>query len=143
MTGKQCKIAGLLLLSGVLLSGCCQTHTYKPVADIPVNKGVIYIYRPINLIGFASAFNVYSGQNMIVTLKNGTYYPYIVNPGERALWSQHNLGGGTSTVTVDVKEGKEIYVKCGDEGGIDYSPKLMIVSPDDAKKEIKSCCKRL
>ncbi len=141
MTGKQCKIAGLLLLSGVLLSGCCKTHKYKPVAGVPVNKGVIYIYRPHNIFGSALTFNVYSGQNPLVALKNDTYYPYIVKAGERVLWSKNVR---TSTVTVDVKEGKEIYVKCGiDISLLSYDPKLMIVSPDEAKKEIKSCCKRL
>jgi hypothetical protein len=140
MTGKRCKIAGLVLLSGVLLSGCCQTHKYKPVVGIPVNKGVIYIYRPSNIFGSALTFDVYSGQNAIVALKNDTYYPYIVDPGETVLWSKNS---STSTVTVDVKEGEEIYVKCGIKGGIVYDPKLTIVLPDDAKKEIKSCCKRL
>jgi hypothetical protein len=142
MTAKQCKIAGLLLLSGVLLTGCCPTHKYKPVEGIPIGKGIIYIYRPSNPLGSALTFNVYSGQNPIVALKNNTYYPYIVKPGERVLWTKYNK---TSTVTVGVKEGEEIYVKCGIEHNIIIggNPKLMVESPDVAKKEIKPCCKRL
>jgi hypothetical protein len=135
----------LLLSSFLLLTGCATiagpmwllSPVYSKVDKIPDDAGLVYFYRPLALFGFAMAYDVKTGENVITTLYNGGYYPYFSAPGEIEFWA---LAEQKSSVTLDVKAGQTYYIK--GEVGLGFivgRPHLMVVAPEIAEKEIVDC----
>ena len=129
----------LFLSSFLLLTGCITSlgPAYSKVDKIPDNTGLVYLYRPSAFFAGGLSYNVKTGETVITTLKNGGYYPYFSDPGEKEFWAKTEA---KSSVTLDVKAGQTYYIK-GEVGvGILIArPHLMVVDPEIAEKEIAKC----
>jgi hypothetical protein len=104
----------LLLIPILLLSACATTDgtRFQKIADIPKDKGVVYIYRPNAMAGLISHYRVFDGNDEeICSLRRGGYCLLYAKPGEVQLWGQNDLGKGL--ITLDVKSGQEHFIKGG------------------------------
>ena len=129
----------LLALVALFLTGCASLGpVYTPVASVPQDKAVIYIYRSPSFVGGAVSYDVHDGENGVVTsLPNGGYYPYIRSPGEVEIWAKTE---SKSSVTLDLKAGDVKYVKGTLGVGVLVGrPHLSVVSDEVGQSEIKEC----
>lgn len=107
---------------------------YDGPVTIPAGKGVIYFYRPSHFAGSAAQMSV--GINHTkgydsIPLVNGTYYPYICEPGEVQILSPRNIHA-----VFNVEAGKTYYFKgeTGFSGG-----QFVVMEEKEALSDLKSC----
>jgi uncharacterized protein DUF2846 len=126
----------LAMVSLVALAACATGAKFQTVDTIPPGKAVIYIYRPSSL-GAAITYDVKHKDRVVITTKAFGYYPYVTDPGEVELSAQTE---SKSSVTLDVKPGEIYYVKAVvSMGFLVGRPRLVVVSADEAKKDIAEC----
>lgn len=76
---------------------------------IPDNAGLVVFYRPTNFLGSSGIHTVHAGENFMVPLYNGSYYPYPSILGEKEFWVQ---SGFTRTILkINVKSGQTYYIR--------------------------------
>ena len=128
-------LAGFALL---VLNGCATTGpAYTSVESVPADKALVYIYRKPSFVGGGVYFDIHDGDQVVTTLRNGGYFPYIRDPGEVELWAKTE---SRSSVTLDLKPGDIQYVK--GEVGIGFlvgRPTLSVVDSATGAEEIKEC----
>lgn len=131
-------IVGSSLLLVALLSGCASLGpAYQIVEAIPPEKGLVYIYRPSSFVGGGVSYDVKVGENPIITLYNGGYYPYFSAPGEVEFWAKTE---SKSAVTLDVKAGETYFVKGTVGVGLLVGrPHLTVVDNGIGAVEIAGC----
>lgn len=130
-------IASLLLIT--LLTGCGAKlgPVYQKAEEIPLDSGLVYIYRPSSFVGGGVSYDVKVGDTSITRLYNGGYYPYFSAPGEVEFWAQTET---RSAVTLDVKAGETYYIKGTVGVGLLMGrPHLMVVPAEIAINEIVDC----
>ena len=85
-----------LILAVFTISGCAADRAFSPVAEIPQNKGVLYIYRnePDSIDAFKffnysvfghTVHTIEANGKPITIMENGGYFPYVVDPGKLEL----------------------------------------------------------
>jgi len=70
----------------------------------------IVIFREANYIMAALSYRVYVNNNMVVKIRNNTYYEYYCTPGEYNIYLRENPN---NIVKLDVEEGQTYYIKMG------------------------------
>ncbi len=128
------------LLVPTLLLGLagCGPHgpAFSPVAQLPQDKALVYIYRT-GALGAAVTYTVHSGNEDIVDLQTGGYYPYFAEPGEREFWARTEAKTSTTEL---LRAGETYYLQGGIGVGFFVGhPKLQFVSREVGEKEIKDC----
>lgn len=140
MSNFRIRLIGITILLGVsLLCFSCASlgPVYQKIDSIPEGVGLVYIYRPFNLIGSGVVYDVKVGETAVTTLSIGGYYPYFAKPGEVELWAKTE---SKSSVTLDVKAGQTYFVKGTVGVGILVGrPHLMVVPTEIGEKEIVEC----
>ncbi len=130
----------MVLLAGVfLLPSCAPTlgHVYQKPDKIQGNAGLVYLYRPKEIIGGGVSFTVKANGVPITKLYNCGYYPYFATPGETEFSAKTE---SKSSVTLDVRAGEKYYIKGSVGVGFFIGrPHLIIVPADIAEKEIAEC----
>jgi len=140
-TMRTCKFPssmfGLFLVS-TLLSGCgASGPMFKPVAPLPTDKGVVYIYRESSFVGGGVFGTVTADKTPITKIRNGGYYPYISKPGTVHFEVSTEA---TNEADVVVEAGKEKYLKTSVGMGFFVGHlKFSEVSQDIGRKEISEC----
>jgi hypothetical protein len=93
-------ISMLTLLAGFLmLQGCASAPHFIPVANVPPDKALIYIYRNQNYVGSGVDFKIFANHNPVTMLTasglitDNIYYPYVATPGEIAFTGQRMSHG--------------------------------------------------
>lgn len=128
-----------LLSTAVLLAGCTSIggKPFVPV-DPASDKAVIYIYRPRTFIGGAVSYPIYINNQKVTTLPHTAYYGYLAEPGE--VFIAAKTPENEAHVKLDVKAGKEYYIKGGTATG-QFSGRATLdqVHPSQGKEEIKNC----
>lgn len=121
-----------------LLQGCATLGpAYKEVSETPSDKSTVYIYRPSNFVGGGVSYYLYANDKIVTKLHNGSYYPYIAEPGTVEFWAQTE---SKSEVKLNLDAGKTYYLKGTVGMGIMVGrPHLMIVPENTAKLEITEC----
>lgn len=137
---KLIRTLGLLVM-GLLLSalyGCASLgDAFQPVANVPADKALVYIYRPNKFVGGGAYYTVRANDKPITKLYNGGYYPYIANPGELQISAKTE---STSSVTLDLRPGDIQYVKgMIGVGFLMGRPNLTLVDAAVGGAEIKEC----
>jgi len=119
------------------LAGCGpRGPAFTPVAQLPENKALVYIYR-VGGLGAAVTYTVRTGNEEIVDLQTGGYFPYLAEPGEREFWARTEAKAST---TEHLRAGETYYLRGGIGVGFFVGhPKLAFVSREVGEKEIKSC----
>lgn len=136
--------------------GCATS--FKPVANVPTDKALIYIYMPSRFTLQSDTYTVYNSDNKtIVKLHKGGYYPYFAAPGKVKLWAfavpdwvpgpgkRHYKLPDVPTeykgeATLDLSPGEVRYVK-GTEEFYYFAHRinLTVVDPSVGETEIKEC----
>lgn len=134
------KIVKLFLIVPMLfLVACAATGTkFQRIADIPKDKGIVYVYRPNSILGGAVHYDVHAGNDDVICdlVRNG-YSPYYANIGELELWGKTE---SKSSITIDVKPGQEHFVKGGlSMGFIVGRPNFTEVDNKTGLEEIAEC----
>jgi hypothetical protein len=106
--------------------------TYSKISNIPDNKGLVYFYRQ-NLTDNNVTYAVGIFGIMNLTIYNNGYSSYFSDPGS----NEFCVNFARSCVTIDVKPGQAYYIKM--EIQSDSKPKLVIINPEVAEKEISGC----
>jgi len=129
----------VVLLALAALTGCAASGTpFHRVGEIPLDKGVIYVYRPGSLIGSKVRYEVHAGNGVVCTLLQGGYCTYFATPGSLEMWGKTESKG--SSIIIDVKATQEYYVKVSPS--IDFivkRPNLSLMNPAEGLKEIEGC----
>lgn len=118
--------------------GCAPTlgDAYKRVETVPSAKALVYIYRPSGL-GGAVYYDVKANGKVVTTLYNGTYYPYVTDPGEIEFSAKTEA---SDEVTIDAKTNQTYFLR--GTVGLGFfvgHPHLMVVPAEEAEKEIGDC----
>ena len=101
------------------------------------DETIIYIYRPNSFVGAGINYYVKDGQEKIVRVYNGGYYPYITNEGNKTLSAKTEV---TKNIELKTKNGEVYFVKAGVTMGLLVGrPSLKEVSKEEALKEITNC----
>ena len=123
----------LLLPLGCAASGA----TFQPVADVPQGKSLVYIYRPNSIVGGAIRYHVAVGNQRVVYLIRGGYFPYIAEPGETEFWARTEA---REAITTDLEPGKVYYLK--GTVGVGFAvgrPRLEFVDESVGSQEVSEC----
>lgn len=127
-----------LLVTFTILTGCAATGpAFQKINYIPNDKGIVYVYRPNSLIGSAVRYDVYANNDLVCHLIRGGYCLYYAKPGEVEFWGKTESKG---SITIDVKSGKEHYVKGSLSFGLLVGrPNFSLVEEQEAMKDINDC----
>ncbi len=119
------------------LAGCAAGPKFTPLQERPEEKALVYIYRPGKWLGGGVVYTVKSGDEEIVPLKAGGYYPYLAAPGEREFWARTEA---RASVTEQLRAGETYYLRGGVGVGFFVGhPKLAFVNREEGEREIKDC----
>jgi Protein of unknown function (DUF2846) len=105
---------GMLLTMSLGIAGCSPKlgGAFVELDRIPDNKALIYIYRSWGGYGFAYPIDIYVKDKQLIRLPHGSYYPYLVEPGEVELISKGwLLKGLDESLTIHVKAGETYFIK--------------------------------
>jgi len=140
MKNWRLSLAGLIM-AVLIMSGCGPTlgQSFKKVEIVPINKALIYIYRPMGFLGWARTIDVLAGDKDVINLSNSSYYPYFANPGEIEFKSK--LGSARSeSLTLDAKPNRTYFLKTGiRKGSTAVQIILTIMPPEEGETEIGEC----
>lgn len=142
MKTKILRTGAVVFALGVILytQGCGPTlgHVYTKVEDMPANKAVVYVYRPSSFFGGGVVYDVKAnGKEVVTTLYNGGYYPYVTEPREIEFSAKTE---SRDAVTIDVKPGQTYFLKgTVGVGFVVGRPHLTVVPPNVAENEIAEC----
>ena len=125
----------LMILLSLGLQGCATGPPFQPVAEIPADKVLVYIYRPGAIFGSGVVYDVHVGEKEIVALRPKGYFPYFAAPGETEFWSRTEA---KATVATNLSEGETYYLRGGVGLGFFVGhPKLTFVSEEEGSSEIQ------
>ena len=125
-----------LLIVALALTGCATGPAFEKIADIPKDKGLVYIYRPSVMHGAALVPYVVINDLNALPLKTGGYYTYFSAPGKVTISITHTA---RRSITFDVKAGETYYVKGGTVFMALGIPYIESVSAEVGLKEISEC----
>jgi hypothetical protein len=126
------------LLAALALSGCAASGAaFQAVDSIPEGKALVYIYRPNSIVGGAIRYHVAVGDERIVYLIRGGYFPYLADPGETTFWARTEA---KAEVTEYLKAGGVYYLKGGVGIGVAVGrPRLEFVDAGEGGEEVAEC----
>ena len=145
----------LALLAGFLmLQGCASAPRFKPAANVPPDKALIYIYRNQNYIGSGVDFKIFANHNPITMLTasglitDNIYYPYVAAPGEISFTGQRVSHGDMHLFDFVYSQDKlaDLQVKAGQTYYLKFHWKLVsgaasliLRDNDTGSREIADC----
>lgn len=105
----------------LLLAGCATSTIFQPVLDKPLDKAVIYIYRPA-VKGEGAVFLIKANGATVGDLKNGGYLHHFADPGDVELNASvkprlfttgmvQAIASGSTKLKLSVESGKDYYVR--------------------------------
>lgn len=141
-------VSALIAVVAVLdLSGCAGPK-FSPVASVPSQKALVYIYRKSALGGIAGNHHIFVNGQPVTSLYSGSYFPYYATPGTNFLSSKllslsvmlnmvMNAEFKDRICRLDAEPGHTYYVQfhIADTWG----PKMKIVDPAIGERDIQNC----
>jgi len=128
-----------LVVLSLLIMGCAGTPLgpeFTEVGQIPEGKGLIYIYRPSLPYEFGVAFEVKANDVPVVSIRDGSYYPYFSTLG-RVVLSSKRTGEETGSLVLTVRNNEVYCVKLIPVRGVfRFKPVLTLESKATAEGEI-------
>ena len=93
----------------LLVAGCAASGPrFVPVEAVPQEKALVYIYRNNSIVGGAIRYHVSVGDEPIVHLIRGGYYPYLADPGETTFWAKTEA---REEITEYLQAGRTYYLR--------------------------------
>jgi hypothetical protein len=145
-----------ILLAAFLMPAGCATPNFKPAANVPADKAMIYLYREQNYLGSGVSYKIFANQHPVTLLTasgiftDNNYYPYLAAPGEISFTGKQVSNGEThlfdfmvpkcKLATIEVEAGKTYYLKFKWKYvGVTYWPSLVLQDNEAAACEITNC----
>jgi hypothetical protein len=113
----------LAVVLAVSFMGCSSLSgpLFKPAAEIPTDKSIIYLYRPND--DRNTEFTIEYNNMEICVLENGGYFPFFVEEGKVEISSSVNFKmfatglldiavAGTTEFYLQAEPGKSYYIQC-------------------------------
>ncbi len=133
--------AVILILTGsfVFMTGCATNgQAFSPVENPDVNKAVVYIYRPFNVVACCLNPHVYIDEVKYGPLKNNAYLVYFVKPGKCMIELRDAMFDENMTIYPDLAAGNEYYIRWSIETQLtSHVYKFEVVPKEYAIEEIK------
>ncbi len=142
----QLLIALSLAVFYVSCSSSLSGSFFKPVADIPTDKSVIYLYRPND--DKSTEFTITYNNKEICILESGGYFPFFVKEGKVVISSSANFKlfvtgllqtAGSTNFVYKAEPGKFYYVMCQAVGSDGSELSIKLVPENFGIKSIKEC----
>ena len=138
-------LIGLLGLTILFAAGCAsiQGQPFAQATDLSGSEGVIYIYRPYNIIGGAKMYTILLDGKEVGKLVNGSYHALRVASGEHKVKLKEDvflIRGHEYDASLQITAGSAKYLRFGGTwgGGV---PKLIPVEESNAMPELQKCKK--
>ena len=142
------RVFNILISAGALLLAGCGGIRFSPVAAVPKNKALIYVYREAAFSGMAGHHHIFVNDKAVADLRNGSYYPYIAEQGTNYFSSQllsadwfvnmaANAQFKNRVCRVDAEAGHTYYVQF--EIATTWGPRMTQVEADKGAKDIQDC----
>jgi hypothetical protein len=138
MKGRRFVVQSLVVICAAILSGCGGGQLgeiYKGAESIPSDKTLIYIYRIPAYVGGIYSVDIDVNGRKLTSLSEGTYWPYLSDPGEVEVSTQMAVARGES-VTVDGKAGQAYYLEVWVRQGL-FSGQAAIIKVSKERGEEK------
>jgi len=139
MKGRRFVVQSLVVACAAVLFGCGGGQlgeVYKRAESIPSDKTLIYIYRMPAVMGGIYSVSIDVNGKEITSLSEGTYYPYLSDPGEVEVSTKMTIARGDS-VTVDGKAGQTYYLEVWGRQGSFFSGQAAIIKVSKERGEEK------
>lgn len=138
MKGRPFVAQSLVVVCAAVLFGCGGPlgEVYKRTEAIPSGKTLTYIYRIPAFVGGIYPVGIYVNGKEITSLSEGTYYPYISDPGEVEVSTKMAIARGDA-VTVDGKAGQVYYLEVwARSGGFSMQAAIIKVSKERGEEKL-------
>ena len=138
----------LMVVAVTLVLVGCAAPRFSPVATIPKDKALVYIYRNAALGGIAGNHHIFVNGQPVASLYSGSYYPYYATPGTNSFSSRMISPAGTMDAIINAISRGELCRLDVEAGHIYYiqfkiattlGPKIVQVDADKGAKDIKKC----
>ena len=131
-----CRISSRAWLAMLaLIGGCASGPAFEPVATVPADKALLYIYRPATHGALYKPMVSVNDKNLVALQARG-YIPYLATPGSVRL-SISNIG--SNSMNVDAAPGRTYYVRAGTVFMGMGVPFIEVVPPEVGAQEIRDC----
>jgi Protein of unknown function (DUF2846) len=131
-----------LVVMTLMAAGCLggQEIAYTRPDALPMDKAVVYFYRPFNVINGAVHFDVLVNGAEIGILSNKGYLPLETEPGNTdiELKSMVFPYGVYGSLSLNLKPGQVHFVKYGPDSAMGKF-KFRMMDPSTGEDEIKAC----
>lgn len=132
-----------LALACLLLASSCAVGgpRFEEVTEAPRGRALVYIYRPASFLGLrflgGPEYSVGAGEERIVTLSAGGYYPYFAAPGRTEFWAHTRA---MTVLPAQLKAGAVYYLRGGIQKDVGVKrPSFELVSEAVGRPQIAKC----
>ena len=147
------RITVALMIAGMALSGCSATGPkYRPLANMPSDESVLYVFRPKTLYMSALSAVVFVDGQRVAKLRNNGYVALPVKAGRHVIrheWDSGLFGDNRSEnrpieLGVMMLPGDQHYVRIGAIANLgyfetEYRWELRELSSEQAQAELNQC----
>jgi hypothetical protein len=135
---KHTRTLVLYLAAVFALAGCASGPGFRaiPNSEIPPNKALVYIFRPVSIRGSGLVPTVDATGLEGLRLRAGGYFPLFVPAG--MTWAAITQTG-RFTVEFDAKAGETYYVRGGPIAFALGIPYIQVATRESALPELQEC----
>lgn len=138
-------LIGVLGLTMLFSVSCVsmQSKPFSPATDLNGSEGVIYLYRPYNIIGGGKMYTILLDGKEVGKLVNGSYHALQVGPGEHKVKLKEDvflIKGREYDAALQMTAGSTKYLRFGGSWGAGQA-KLVPVEESNAMPELQECKK--
>jgi hypothetical protein len=132
-----------------LFTGCV-TPNFQPVASVPDDKALVYVYRKAHIIGAAGRHQINVNGEPVGVLPNGGYFPYFASPGTNQFSSSFlttmivdgvpipkSLLAGPHLLTLTAVPGRTYYLQF--KIATTWGPKMLQMDAETGARDIAKC----
>jgi hypothetical protein len=114
-------------------------QTFHKADAVPQGKATVYLFRPSMQQEWGVVFDVEANGVAVVGLADGSYYPYVADPG-LVTFKSGRSGEKTSELPIRVEAGKSYYVQLVPVSGVfRFRPELTQMHEQAAEPKITGC----
>jgi hypothetical protein len=134
----------LVLATGLFLAGCTAPR-FTPIASVPPDKALVYIYRKAHIAGSLSNHRIAVNGQRVTSLYNSSYYPYLASPDTNRFgfalfspsWALNLAMKDDDLFRLKTEAGETYYLQL--KTATMWGPKIVQIDEETGKREITGC----
>lgn len=132
-------VHGSMVIAAIafLSAGCAHGPPFKRVESLPPGQALIYFYRTEAMTGAAMGYGIKRVETKLGTLRNGSYFYYLADPGPHTFYYEGI--NGFAKIDLEALPGETYYVRGRLTGFLGSSFKLELLHPMMGQAEILDC----